>query len=201
MRLWIVPALAASLWLLSLIRVGADVTYNAAGLSVRARLGLLRLRVFPLKERDKPPKKKKPPRKKKSEQKKRTAIGGDLALLRSFLPLTAEAAGRVRKKIRIDEIDLRLIWASPDPAAAALGYGRANAALGMIWPLIEHNFYVRRRSIDIGVDLQASRPTVYIYASISFTIGQGVYLGTILGFKALKILRARKREQKIKEAV
>lgn len=56
MRGWIIlAAVLLFLFLLTLIRVGADVTYGEAGLQIRVRLGAIRLTLFP--RRPKKPKK------------------------------------------------------------------------------------------------------------------------------------------------
>jgi len=206
MRLWMIPLLVLLvLWLISFLRVGADVAYDRSGLRVGVRIGPIRFPVFPVKKKDKPPKRKK--REKQTGKERKPAApqpvqkGGNLNLVRKFLPIAAEAAGRFKEKIRIDKIDLELVWGAPDPAEAALGFGLSNAALGMLWPLIEHNFNVRERQLRTSVDFQASGPIVAIYAVLSLTIGQGVVLGAVVGWKLFKLLRSQKKKQKINEAV
>jgi hypothetical protein len=196
MQRWMILMLIVLvLWLLSLVRMGASVNYDDSGLVVKARVGPVKFIVFPMKKKDKPPKQKKKRRLKEEEPPKK---GGNLALVRNFLPLATEAAGRFKKKIRIDKIELDLIWGASDPAAAAMGYGWANAALGMLWPLIEHNFNVRERQLRTSVDYSANQPIITIRAAFSLTIGQGAVLGVVLGLKVLKLFR---KEQKLKEAV
>ena len=201
MHLWmILLSVILALWLISMIRVGAAVEYDGTGLFVTVRAGPVRLTLFPFKEKEKPAK-----RKEKAPEKQRPAQaqpkGGNLSLVRKFLPLAAEAAGRLKDKIRIDRIELEIVWGSTDPAAAAMGYGMANAALGMLWPLIEHNFNVRDRDLKTSVDFSAAGPTVSIRASLSLTIGQALALGAVLGVKAFRLLRSHRKEQKLKEAV
>ena len=100
-----------------------------------------------------------------------------LALVRRFLPLIAEAAGRFRRKLRIDVFQLEVTAAAPDPAAAALCFGGANAFIGMIWPLVEQNFNVKERRLRTRVDFDAERPSVYLYAAATLTAGQALALG------------------------
>ena len=84
---------------------------------------------------------------------------------------------------------------------AAMPFGGANAALGMMLPLLENHFNVRQRSIRTAVDFEGSRPVIYLKAAFSLTIGQGVVLAVRLGFQALRILSQYKSGQKQKEAV
>lgn len=202
MRPWMIPGLILlSLWLLSLLRIGASASYDDTGFVLRLRAGPLWVTLFPPRRREKPPraKEKKKPAKEPEEPPARK--GGSLALVRKFLPLGCEAAGRFKNKVRIDSIRWTLIWGAPDPAAAAIGYGMANAALGMLWPLVEHNFLVRERELDIQIDYGAGAPRTSIYAALSLTIGQAVVMSVVLGVKALRLLLEYRKETKRKEAV
>ena len=145
--------------LLRLVRLGALAEYSAAGLRLKLKVGPLRLMLYPRKP--------KRPRRK----------AGPLALVKRFLPLIAEAAGRFRRKLRIDVFQLEVTAAAPDPAAAALCFGGANAFIGMIWPLVEQNFNVKERRLRTRVDFDAERPSVYLYAAATLTAGQALALG------------------------
>ena len=195
----IIGCILLVVWLISLVRVGGAVEYSAEGLTVRARLGLFSLRVFPMREK-KPPKKekKKPNQPQEPPEPKR---GGDFALVREILPLAAEAAGRFKRKIRVDRIYLDFTAGASDPARAAMAFGYANAAVGMIWPLLEHNFNIRDRRIRTAVDFQLSSPILYLYAVCSLTVGQAVVLGVTLFLKFLKIYSQYKAKTTQKEAV
>lgn len=200
MELWMILALTLLLlWLLSLIRIGASAEYDSTGLLVRIKAGPVNITVFPVKKKDKPSKAAR--REKRPEAAKPPAKGGNLALVKEFLPLIAEAAGRLKKKIRMDNIELNLVWGSSDPAAAAMGFGWANAALGMLWPLMEHNFNVRKRKLRTAVDYNATTPVITIRAALSLTVGQMLVLGAVLGVKVLKLLQIHRKKQKLKEAV
>lgn len=196
MRLWMVLGLVLLLpALVSQVRVGGEVDYAAGGLRVRIRLGPLRLTVYPLrmKKKKRPKKEKAPPRPQAWAGK---PGGGSLALLRELLTLAAEAAGRLRRKLRVDRLDLELVLAAGDPAAAALAFGGTNAALGMILPLLEQNFDIRRRNIRTAVDFERKTPAVTLGAAVTLTIGQGAALAFHLGRKALPaLLQYRKGDQ------
>lgn len=199
MRFWMILLLVLlALWLLSYLRLGVSVDYDASGLMIRANLGRIPFKLFPMKKKKPKPRKQRNPEAAKGRQKNK---GGNLALVKKYLPLAAEAAGRLKKKIRIDNIDLNLIWGSSSPAMTAISFGFANAAFGMLWPLIEHNFNVRERQLRTSVDYNATEPVMEIRAKLTLTIGQGVVIGTALGVKAIKLFRDYKKEQKLKEAV
>lgn len=187
-------------WLISLIRAGASVRYDVEGLKVWIRVGPVSHKVFPFKKKKQ--KKKEP--KKKTEPEKAAPLseakrkGGSLELARRFIPLAADAAGRFQKKICIDDLEMELSWGAEDPADAALGFGCANAALGMLWPLLENNFNVRQKRIGTSVDFNTDKPVIYIFARASLRIGQAASLGVLIGLKALRLLWQYRKEQKDK---
>lgn len=193
------------LLLLSQVRVGGSVDYSADGLLVRLRVGAFHITLFPMKPRKQKKKKQKetpqgPPKPPPPPAQKE---GGSLELVKQLLPLIAETAGKFKRKVRIDRLDLDLTVACPDPAYTAMAYGGANAVFGMIVPLLEHNFKVKERRIRAAVDFDRDSPVIVIAAAVSMTIGQGAILTLTLGFKALQILmHHRKRNpSKQKEAV
>lgn len=180
----------AVLWLISLIRLGGRVKYGAEGLFVWVLAGPFKLQVLPAKPNKKKPKKekkKKEPPEVAEQHKKEPKEGqpGTLSRLMQLLPVVGQACGALKRKIRIDDIDLQLIWGGSDPAAIALGYGQANAALGMIWPILDHNFKVKRRNFQIGMDYDRAQPGVELTAALTLTVGQIVTLGVHYGVKAL----------------
>ena len=159
--------------------LGALAEYSAAGLRLKLKVGPLRLMLYPRKPK-RPRRKagKSSRREKKREERPQPELGGGpLALVKRFLPLIAEAAGRFRRKLRIDVFQLEVTAAAPDPAAAALCFGGVNAFIGMIWPLVEQNFNVKERRLRTRVDFDAEQPSVYLYAAATLTAGQALALG------------------------
>jgi len=199
MRGWLIfGGILLLVWLISLFRFGGAVTYTKEGLLVKVRAGPFLINVYPPKKKKAEKKEKAGPGKEKKQEEKEST----LETFRRYLPLISEAAGRLKKKVRIDNIELDLIWADRDPASAGMGYGYANAVLGMLWPIIENNFHVKARSIHTAVDFDAKEPVLSVKAGISLTIGQGVVLALVLGMKFLSVHRQnRNRKQMRKEAV
>lgn len=179
------------LWLISLIRIGGRVRYGQAGLFVTALAGPIKIQLLPakLKKEKKPKKEKKakPPQAEKHRRKPQPGQPSTLSRLMKLLPVVGQACGSLKRKIRIDDLELELIWGGSDPAAIALGYGQANAALGMLWPIFEHNFKVKRHSVQIDMDYGRTQPAVELQAAVTMTIGQIVALGVHYGLKALTI--------------
>lgn len=198
MILWIVLAgILLVFWLLGRIRIGAAVSYSEDGFFLSVKAGPVRIRVLPAKKTAKKPAKKtvkKPAaagRTKKPGPNRRDTISAACR----FLPLLGEAAGRFRRKIRIDYVKIHIIWGAVDPAAAAKGYGTGNAIMGILWPVIEHNFNVKRRDLGVDVDFERTKPELIGEAQVTITIGQSLTLALLLGGKALKIYLGIRREK------
>ena len=196
-------------WLVSLIRVGSRLRYGEAGLFAFALAGPLKIQLFPAKPKEEKPKKKKPKKKKPKKEKKPKeqkpkpeGRPGTLSRLMQLLPVVGQACGALKRKIRIDDLKLDLIWGGSDPAAIALGYGQANAALGMLWPIFDNNFKVKRHSFQIGMDYGRTQPAVELEAAVTFTIGQILALGVHYGVKSLIIwVRSGRPVKKRQEAM
>ena len=206
MTVWIVlGAIVAALVLLFLIRVGGTVEYSRSGTLVHLRAGALRIQVYPPKPKkksgEKKPKRAKKSAKPQKEEQPEPKPGGQLDTLKAMLPLVADAAGQLWRKVRVDRLLLDVTAAAPDPAMAALSFGGVNAAIGMIWPLLENNFNIGDRRIRMKVDFNLTEPEAYLYASFSLRVGQAVTLALRLGIRFLKLWSGRNQEQTKKEAV
>ena len=180
------------LWLLSLIRLGGRVKYGAEGLFAWVLAGPLKLQVLPAKPKKKKPKKEKkqkepPAAAEQHKQEPKEGQPGTLSRLMKLLPVVGQACGALKRKIRIDDLELELIWGGADAAAAAIGYGQANAALGMLWPVFDNNFKVKRHSFQVSMDYGLSQPAVELQAAVTMTVGQITVLGIHYGVKALTV--------------
>lgn len=191
---WIVlAAILLFLFLISLLRLGGQVKYDQTGFSVVILIGSIRIRLLPTGKKKR--EKQQPTRTDKKEAYRPEAAAGHtgkgavIGRVMETLPLIAEAAGALKRKIRIDHLNLTVVWASDDPASAALGYGRANAVLGMIWPLLDHNFNVKRCNWQVDVDYEKTAPELSVDAAITATIGQLVLFAICYGTKILIKLR------------
>lgn len=193
------------LFLLGRIRVGAAVAYSEAGVFLRIKAGPAWLQILPSKKekKDKPPKEKKkkekPPEGTEGEQpKKKGSIRDTVSLALRFVPLLGEAAGRFKRRLRIDLLKLHITWGAADPASAAQGFGAGNAAMGILWPAFARNFQVKDYDLHVGVDFERKTPAIDARAQLTVTIGQIFSLGVILAFKALKIYLGYRRDTKDK---
>lgn len=189
---WIILiAILAVLFFISLIRLGGRAIYGPNGFSVYVMIGPGRIQLFPKKDgSDKKEAKPEKKRKKKKERKpkkseKQVDKPGTVGRVLELLPVVAEAAGALKRRIRINHLNLTVIWGAEDAASAALGYGKANAFLGMIWPLLDNNFKVKKCDWHIDVDYGKTAPEFMADAAITISIGQLISFAVHYGAKLL----------------
>lgn len=172
------------LFLIGQIRIGAQAEYCEQGLFVRVRIGAFLVPVFPA--NPKTEKKKKPKQTDAPQQKKKK--GGLLKLALKFIPLVLDTLKRFCRRLRVDRLDMELTVCAPDPADAAISYGRANALLGSLWQPITQTFHVKDGRAHVALDFDSDKSTIYILASLSLTVAQTLVLAVVFGWRALGIL-------------
>jgi len=167
------------------IPVGVRAVYDETAAVYLTVLGVS-IRLYPMKKKEKP--KKAPPREKKKFQ------IPPRAQLEEYLHLLLEVLGRFRRRLRVKKLTLHAIFGGSDPADAALNYGRAWAAIGVVMPLLEQCFTIRRR--DVGAFLQEGETTVRIRAEAhaTLTVGRFLHLALLALWRFLNIYRSHKNQ-------
>lgn len=183
---WLVTA--GIIFLLAVLPLGVRIRYNSEGLLVKVIAGPVKITVFPLPKKEKKEKKKKeikdkpeqeedlpkPPQppKKPKEKKPKEEKGGSLL---DFLPLVKVAVdflGDFRRKLRLNNLELKLIMAGDDPCDLAVNYGRAWAAVGNLMPQLEKWFVIKKRNIEVECDFTASETLVIAHLDLTITLGR-----------------------------
>lgn len=202
----------AVLVLIGCIPVGVDARYSEAGVFLAAKIGPFRLQLLPAKP--KKPQKPKKPKQTKAENpsekaaapqtaashapadKKSSPLPGGLNGILRLAQLAASTLGDLRRKLRVDELTLHLIFGSDDPADAALRYGQAWAAIGALTPTIERLFVIKKRDIHPVLDYNRDKLSVDAHLILTITIGRALSLGLRAGVGFLKIYLSGKQESK-----
>jgi hypothetical protein len=180
--------------ILAWLPLGATVRYNDQGVALKVIAGPVRIPILPKKkaqEKKKPkkeekPKKKQPVAKKTEAPKPQDEKGGPVT---DFLPLVQTALDLLnafRKKLRINHLYLKLIMASDDPCDLAVNYGKANAAMGNLLPLLERCFVIKKRDIEIECDFESDKTVIIARADLTITLGRLLGILIWYGVKALK---------------
>ena len=178
--------------LLAILPLGVKFLYDSNGPLVCVIAGPLRFVVFPSKK-DKP-KKEKP--KKDTQKEKPTAKSGGKGgkpvkggSLKDFMPLVQTALdflSAFRRKLRVRRLELNVILGGGDPCDLAVNYGKANAALGNLWPNLERIFVIKKRDVEIQCDFEASETLVTARVEVTITLGRLLALVVVYGIRGIK---------------
>lgn len=177
--------------LLALLPLGASVSYDSDGPVVKILAGPVKLQVVPAKK--KKPKKKKEPKKEKKAESKGTAKkekkkGGSITDFLPLVKLVFQLLGDFRRKLRVNRLEMNLVMGGGDPYNLAMNYGKAWAALGSLWPLLEEYFVIKKRDVEIQCDFEASETLITARLDLTITLGSLIALVFVYGFKAAKEL-------------
>lgn len=210
---WLITA--GILFLLAVLPLGVRIRYNSEGVLVKIIAGPLKIKVFPLAPKEKKEKKKKAKKKTPSEpqaeddlpkppqppkppkeKKPKSEKGGSLL---DFLPLVKTALdflGDFRRKLRLNDLQLKLILAADDPCDLAVNYGRAWAAVGNLMPQLEKWFVIKKRNIEVECDFTASQTLVIAHLDLTITLGR--LLAAVLKFAVRALIEFLKIKKKRK---
>ena len=200
--------------LLAVLPLGISVKYNSEGPQARVVLGPLRITVFPFPKKERKEKKKEPkpelekapppepvpqnpaPPPKPKEAKPKEEKGGSLLDFLPLVKLALRLLGDLRRKLRLDVLELKLIMGGGDPANLAINYGRAWAAVGNLMPQLERIFVIKKRDIEVECDFTASETLVIARLDLTITLGRLLSLVGVYAIRALitflKINKKRK---------
>lgn len=177
------------LLLLVILPLGADVCFDASGFRVNIAAGPFRIPVPSGKngeKKDKPKEKTSQATKAKSAPKEKESSAGSW---KDFLPVVRIALdflGELRRKIRINRLDMNLIMAGDDPCDLAVNYGRGWAILGDLLPILESAFVIKKRDIRLQCDFTATETKVTARAVITITLGRILSLAARYGYRVLR---------------
>ena len=200
----------AVLVVLAFLPLGIHIRYNDSGFLLRVIVGPIKITIFP---RKKKPKNQKVQSSKKTSEKKTEAAplggnpppppepqsehkekGGSLTRFLPLIKLALEFLGDFRRKLRLDDLYLRLVLAGDDPCDLAVNYGRVWTALGNLMPQMERLFVIRKRDIQVECDFTAEEVSVIAHLRITITLGRLLMLAVIYGIRVLIELILLKRK-------
>lgn len=184
--------------LLAILPLGVFVSYDEDGVLVKIVAGPVKITLFPRPKKEKKSEKKskkkssaspaeqlpKPPQPPKQVPEKKK--GGSWT---DFLPLVQVALdflGSFRRKLRIDQLELKLTMAGDDPCDLAVNYGRAWAAVGNLMPQLERLFVIKKRNIEVACDFTASQTLVKFRSEVTITLGRLVSLAVVYGIRVFR---------------
>ena len=180
-----------------ILPVGADAAYDGAVFSLKAKAGPVKLRILPKKEKppepegeEKPKKEKKKKREKEHKPKQKLTLDDILELAGIGL----KALGRFRRSLSVDKFMLHMAAAAPDPYDAVLLFGRVNAGLSALSPLLHRAVKIREEDIRTVVDTEPGNMLIEARIIVTLQIWEILYIAFSAGFAALRWLRKRKKK-------
>lgn len=210
---WIITAVI--LVFLVILPLGAGLSYDAAGATVRIIAGPIRITLFPRKKKTKKEEKKSSPKKDDSlektgknadkskaeasnenESEKKSKSGGSW---KDFLPLVQvllDTLNRFRRKLRVNRLEMKVILAGDDPCDLGLNYGRAWAAVSNLLSAFDSVFVIQKQDVQIECDFTADKTLVTARVDLTITLGRLLAIASIAAVKGLreyfKIMKKRK---------
>ena len=194
------------LLLIALTPVGVYAAYDGA-LTVRLLIGPFRLTLYPpkAKEEGKPPSKKRKngEEPKKVKEKKpfprpnREQIRYSLQVLP---PLLKKVVGRTRRRILLAPLRVLVVFGGEDPADVAELYGKAQAVLGTVYPVLRRLVRIREDAVNLYTDYDSA--TIFFRGEIGVRIrvGDMAIIGISASAGLVKwLLGYRRRADKLKK--
>ena len=199
---WLIAlGILAFIWFLPL---GICAIYNADGPLVRLIVGPLRFPIYPRKKKEIPledtaPEKTTKGKKsvhKKGEPDCSKNNGGKLSDFFPLVRLLLDFLVGLRRKLRVNRLELKVILAGGDPYDLAINYGRAWTAVGNLLPQLERVFVIGKRDVEVECDFEDSETKIYAHLDFTITVGRilslSVWHGTKILYRFIKILNMRK---------
>ena len=206
------------LLLILLLPVGAYAHYDGEAL-IRLLIGPLRIQLVPAKPKsrkqlEKAQKKKAKKAAKKAEKQKKDAakklikpdpppepkvkepLKDKIAGLLPFAKLAVDALGSVFRKLKIKKLQLHVRLADGNKAKLGESYGKAVQAASAIRPVLRRAFRVKKADILILPDFCADKTDVEATIQLRFFVFDLIGIALKYGFRGIKLLFARKKQQK-----
>lgn len=161
----------AILILLAFLPLGLSARWDAHGSILELRVGFLR--VYVEEDKNQPEGKRKKSVKKITTGRKEIEKTEEGGLLSELLPDFRDQLyflNELRKKLWVKKLVVRLTLGGEDPCDLAMQYGRANAIMNSLVPLLEQCFTIRRRDLQIQCDFDAKETVFYARAELRITL-------------------------------
>jgi len=162
--------IVSALALIALLRFGLVIEYSDAGFELWLKIAFLKLRLM---DKDKKEKPKKIRKKKEKEKEKKP---GSLQAFMDMLKAVMKALARLKHRLLIKRLTLYYTSAGSDPASTAIRYGTVNAVFGLIIPVLERNFRIKRSDLRASVDFTSSEQKIYAKIAISIAVWEIIYI-------------------------
>ena len=112
------------------------------------------------------------------------------------MKIALDFLGDFRRKLRVNNLELKLILAGDDPCDLAVNYGRAWAAVGNLLPRLERLFVIQKQNVEVQCDFTASETLVIARLDLTITLGRLLSLAVVYGIRALREFMILQKKRK-----
>lgn len=189
--IWIILSVLVLTFVILLSPVSALIEYNGDGCSVTLRYLFVRMTIP-----RKTPKQEKPRKNDISPSKPKPKRKGTLRDLVELLKLVIKTLGKLVKSIRVRDLKIDALIASDDPFKTAILFGTSGAAVGVLLPLIEQNFRVDRRTVNVNADFEHNESSVDLFAKCSIRVIQVLAIALVFAYNFLKDKKSKEAQKR-----
>lgn len=190
----VLGSLALLVFIIAFIRIRVMVTYSEKGLQTVLKIWFYKLHIPPEEEKKLAKEGERESEKGLDEEAKKLP-GGKLSDLNDLIRLGLRMLGRALRTIQIDELDASVNIAGEDPFSTAMMYGSAAAGCGIILPILENNFKIKKKQIRVNADFESHETTVIFCARMSIAVWQIVRLGACFLWQFMRLKQKKESEK------
>lgn len=180
---WLI-ALAA-LIVLSFLPVGIYASYDQGGVVTSLTVGPIHIRLYPKQKRRKRSVNT-APNKGTGPNKSNGKPQGTLDDFSEITQLILNFLSDFRRKLRIRNLELRIILANDDPCDLSVNYARAWTVLGNLMPHLERLFVIKKRNLEIECDFLAEKSLVEARIDMTIMVYRLLWIVIYHGFPGLR---------------
>lgn len=106
-----------------------------------------------------------------------------------YLPLLKpvfEFLSDFKRKLRVNNLQFKVVMGGSDPCDLSVNYGRAWIALGNLMPILDRFFVIKKRNLEIECDYAADATKYHGMIDVTITVGRLLQIVIYHGISILK---------------
>ena len=174
-----------ALFCIAFVKASIQIEYADKGFEADFKIGPFKKNLYPGKKKEKKPGRGKKEKRDEAETEKQKK-GGNAAAFKQMLPEIRAALKKIRHKIVIDDFVIHITVASEDPYTAAMLYGEAYTGFGILMPVLDNIFTIKKRDLGASVNFSETESTVYMKAKGALRLWEIFLIAFGFGMALLK---------------
>lgn len=166
------------------IPIGIDNTYENKNFVLKLKLLFLRLQLFPAKTKESSPSNKETKNKIENKSKKHRQLRREDYI--TLVKIGFSALKRFRVHLCIDLFQFYFLLASDDPYKTVINYGRVNAIISTLHPLVHSVANIQEEDIKVSFDFEANSSDISYHLVFSIQIWEVLWIVFCAGIAILR---------------